>query len=153
MNVNQALDRLKGGDAGDRAIAAAVEAEIERLNNFVNGMKGIANTQGEIIAEQNEEIERLKSENALLRTGDTCARHCEGVAFRHEAQRLTKDNERLKEDAERYRFLRDEDNWGCDNDETTESRWGDLGECHGGDFDAFVDKARAALAGKGTTHG
>ena len=61
--------------------------------------------------------------------------------------------ERLKEDAERYRFLRDEDNWGCDNDETTESRWGDLGECHGGDFDAFVDKARAALAGKETTHG
>ena len=55
--------------------------------------------------------------------------------------------ERLKEDAERYRFLRDENNWGCDNDETTESRWGDLGECHGGDFDAFVDKARAALAG------
>ena len=34
--------------------------EIERLNNFVNGMKGIANTQGEIIAEQNEEIERLR---------------------------------------------------------------------------------------------
>ena len=101
MNVNQALDRLKGGDAGDRAIAAAVEAEIERLNNFVNGMKGIANTQGEIIAEQNEEIERLKSENALLRTGDTCARHCEGVAFRHEVQRLKAENEfyvaRLKE--------------------------------------------------------
>ena len=56
--------------------------------------------------------------------------------------------ERLKEDAERYRFLRDENNWGCDNNETTESRWGDLGECHGGDFDAFVDEARAALAKK-----
>ena len=68
----------------------AERVKVERLNNFVNGMKKIANTQGEIIAEQNEEIERLKSENALLRTGDTCARHCEGVAFRHEAQRLKK---------------------------------------------------------------
>ena len=35
------------------------DAEIERLNDFVSGMKGIANTQAEIIAEQNEEKERL----------------------------------------------------------------------------------------------
>ena len=52
------------------------------------------------------EIERLKAENALLRTGDTCARHCEGVAFRHEAQRLTKDNERLREALERIKANR-----------------------------------------------
>ena len=79
-------------DAAGEILATMREkdAEIERLNNFVNGMKGIANTQAEIIAEQNAEIERLKSENALLRTGDSCARHCEGVAFRHEAQRLNK---------------------------------------------------------------
>ena len=61
---------------------------IQRLEADVNAMKGIANTRAEIIAEQNQEIERLKSESALLRTGDTCARHCECVAFRHEAQRL-----------------------------------------------------------------
>ena len=99
------------------------------------------------------EIERLKSENVALRS--------EIEQLRKGKERLHTENlmvirqrERLKEDAERYRFLRDEDNWGCDNDETTESRWGDLGECHGGDFDAFVDKARAALAAtEETTHG
>ena len=31
MNIKQALDRLLGGDVEDKAIAAAVEAEIERL--------------------------------------------------------------------------------------------------------------------------
>ena len=97
---------MQEGDAWGRELVVRnreltdAQDEIERLNNFVNGMKGIANTQGEIIAEQNEEIERLKSENALLRTGDTCARHCEGVAFRHEAQRLTKVNERLRREIE-----------------------------------------------------
>ena len=43
------------------------------------------------------EIERLNSENTLLRTGDTCARQCEGIAFRHEAQRLKADNQRLED--------------------------------------------------------
>lgn len=45
------------------------------------------------------------------------------------------------EDAARYQFLRDVDNWGCDNDSETESRWGDLGELSGAEFDAFVDEA------------
>lgn len=47
----------------------------------------------------------------------------------------------VAKDAERYRFLRDEDSWGCDNDDETESRWADLGELHAGEFDDFVDEA------------
>jgi hypothetical protein len=35
-----------------------------------------------------DEIARLRSEVAMLRTGDTCARHCEGTAYRIEAQNL-----------------------------------------------------------------
>lgn len=35
-----------------------------------------------------DEVERLRSENALLRSGDTCARQCEGMAYRIEARRL-----------------------------------------------------------------
>lgn len=52
--------------------------------------------------------------------------------------------ESLRKDAERYRFLRDEDNWGDDSvstEETDGSRWGILGELHAGEFDTFVDKA------------
>ena len=51
--LEQEIDYLRG-DLAKR------DAEIERLNNFVSGMKGIANTQAEIIAEQNEEKERLR---------------------------------------------------------------------------------------------
>lgn len=49
----------------------------------------------------------------------------------------------LEKDAERYRWLRDEENWDCDNPsgEPSESRWGDLGELNGDDFDEFIDAA------------
>lgn len=42
------------------------------------------------------EIDALKQEIAALRTGDTCARHCEGTAYRIEAGKLKRENERLK---------------------------------------------------------
>lgn len=35
-----------------------------------------------------DEVERLRAENALLRSGDTCARQCEGAAYRIELRRL-----------------------------------------------------------------
>lgn len=34
------------------------------------------------------EIERLRAEVAMLRAGDTCARVCDGAAYRIEARRL-----------------------------------------------------------------
>jgi hypothetical protein len=40
------------------------------------------------IALQLREIESLRAEIAMLRIGDTCARHCEGTAYRIEAQNL-----------------------------------------------------------------
>ncbi|MCE7521938.1 hypothetical protein [Alloalcanivorax xenomutans] len=53
------------------------------------------------------------------------------------------------EDAARYRWLRDEDNWGCDNPqgEKSESLWGDLGELHGQSFDDFIDGLRLKTEG------
>ena len=56
------IDRQRAANARLVTQIADQLEEIERLNNFVNGMKGIANTQGEIIAEQNEEIERLQEQ-------------------------------------------------------------------------------------------
>ena len=41
------------------------------------------------------EIERLRHENEMLRDGDTCARMCEGTAYRVEARRLKQEVERL----------------------------------------------------------
>lgn len=46
------------------------------------------------------ELAELQREIALLRTGDTCARHCEGEAFRHEAQRLKRENAELRKQLE-----------------------------------------------------
>jgi hypothetical protein len=59
---------------------------------------------------------------------------------------LKEDLKSLEKDAGRYRFLRDEDNWGDDNsspesDEIGSSRWGILGELHAGEFDNFIDEA------------
>ena len=45
----------------------------------------------------------------------------------------------MREDAERYRILRDEDAWGEDTATGGGSAWGELGELHAADFDAFVD--------------
>lgn len=49
--------------------------------------------------------------------------------------------ESLQRDADRYRYLRDEDNWGDDCDPVS---WEVLGEAHAGEFDAIVD-ARMAV--------
>jgi hypothetical protein len=42
-------------------------------------------------------IESLLAQIEMLRTGDTCARHCEGTAYRIEARRLAIEIERLHE--------------------------------------------------------
>lgn len=46
----------------------------------------------------------------------------------------------LERDAKRYRFLRDEDNWGEDSGDDC---WGSLAEAHAGEFDAVVDSRMA----------
>ncbi len=43
----------------------------------------------------------------------------------------------LLRDAKRYRFLRDEDNWGQDTEELS---WHSLGEATLGEFDLIVDE-------------
>lgn len=51
--------------------------------------------------------------------------------------------ERLKSapaDADRYRFLRDEDNWGEDSGDDC---WAVLGESHGANFDQVIDSRMA----------
>lgn len=56
------------------------------------------------------EVRRLRSENAMLRTGDTCARLCEGTAYRIELCRLKRDvlavmPENWREDEEWARLI------------------------------------------------
>ena len=51
--------------------------------------------------------------------------------------------EDVRRDAERYRFLRDEDNWGED---TEPYSWEALGEAHADAFDAIVDARMIAAA-------
>ena len=48
------------------------------------------------------------------------------------------------QDANRYRYLREEDNWGDDNDSCLDS-WEILGESHGSEFDTIVDARMKAM--------
>ena len=57
--------------------------------------------------------------------------------------KLEAENKALTKDAGRYRFLRDEDNWGEDSGYTS---WEMLGESHAEIFDKIVD-ARIAMRG------
>ena len=50
-------------------------------------------------------------------------------------------DENLYKDVIRYRYLRDEDNWGQDDDDA----WAQLGELHAGQFDDFVDARMMAI--------
>lgn len=47
--------------------------------------------------------------------------------------------EKIRRDAARYRFLRNEDYWGCDNEYDGLS-WSDLGQASNSDFDAIIDQ-------------
>ncbi len=51
--------------------------------------------------------------------------------------------EAMRIDATRYRFLRDEDNWGEDGE--WPDSWEGLGEAHGADFDEYVDRKLRTL--------
>lgn len=56
---------------------------------------------------------------------------------------LSKQISELERDAARYRFLRDEDNWGEDSGSDC---WKVLGESHADSFDAVVDSRIAKNA-------
>lgn len=45
----------------------------------------------------------------------------------------------LEQDAERYRFIRDTDNWGEDSPNENRDTWDDLTEAHCQEFDRIVD--------------
>lgn len=61
--------------------------------------------------------------------------------LRNERDELKEECELLRLDAKRYRFLRNEDNWG---DDSGDDCWARLGESHAGEFDAVVDKRMEA---------
>lgn len=52
-------------------------------------------------------------------------------------EELERELAEARKDAERYRWLRDEDNWGDD----TGNRWAILGELTHGEFDNWIDAA------------
>ncbi|HHJ1522755.1 TPA: hypothetical protein ACQGZX_001208 [Pseudomonas aeruginosa] len=56
---------------------------------------------------------------------------------------VRKSGQPLLVSAERYRWLRNDDNWGADDSEGQgTSKWANLGELSGTDFDAYLDQLR-----------
>ena len=65
--------------------------------------------------------------------------HADDATIVYIAQ-LEQENAELRKDAERYRWLRNDDNWGDDADH----RWEVLGEKSCKDFDALIDATMGA---------
>ena len=57
----------------------------EQIISILRGMGG----KVDLLAA--DRIKSLIAERDMLRTGDTCARHCEGTAYRIELQRLRRE--------------------------------------------------------------
>ncbi|WP_217700151.1 hypothetical protein, partial [Pseudomonas aeruginosa] len=56
---------------------------------------------------------------------------------------VRKSGQPLLVSAERYRWLRNDDNWGADDSEGQgTSKWANLGQLSGTDFDAYLDQLR-----------
>ena len=66
-----------------------------------------------------------------------------GVRADADIEHLNKRIAELERDAARYRFLRDENNWGEDSGADC---WGILGESHAAAFDDVVDSRMAKSA-------
>ncbi len=62
--------------------------------------------------------------------------------YRRKIKVLEKQVKELEVDTARYKWLRDEDNWGDDNEG---DGWGVLGESNGIAFDALIDKRIKAM--------
>ena len=67
MNINQARDRLLGGDAEDLAIVKAVDAEIEQLRLEYEEYRRVSAKEAEI---REEIIERLREALAHYATDE-----------------------------------------------------------------------------------
>lgn len=90
-----------------QACADMHAAKVDRLKEaYEQAEKSARDLYAKVIPNIKEdhaaEIERLKSENTMLRTGDTCARQCEGTAYRIEARSLKAEVARLREALDFY---------------------------------------------------
>ncbi|MFW4532153.1 hypothetical protein ACOARC_28545 [Pseudomonas aeruginosa] len=90
---------------------------------------------------------RLVREMDVLLNGEACAAKqamlCDLVS-QVEAE-VRKSGQPLLVSAERYRWLRNDDNWGADDSEGQgTSKWANLGELSGTDFDAYLDQLRGS---------
>lgn len=90
---------------------------------------------------------RLVRELDVLLNGEACAAKqamlCDLVS-QVEAE-VRKSGQPLLVSAERYRWLRNDDNWGADDSEGQgTSKWANLGELSGTDFDAYLDQLRGS---------
>lgn len=90
---------------------------------------------------------RLVREMDVLLNGEACAAKqamlCDLVSQVEAGVR--KSGQPLLVSAERYRWLRNDDNWGADDSEGQgTSKWANLGELSGTDFDAYLDQLRGS---------
>lgn len=75
---------MNDSDKNDTRPASPLEHLVRRLRE----MARYEHDDLSIGDEAADEIERLRAELAMLRTGDTCARVCEGTAYRIESSRF-----------------------------------------------------------------
>lgn len=102
---------------------------------------GPAECPSEIVGDLRNECDELSAElkktEAIRVELERHKAYAYGLTDRvHELQGLVY---QYKQDAERYRKLRDQDNWGEDTAEGCGSRWELLGELDGEEFDRMVD--------------
>ena len=118
------------------------QAEIDRLKadlfevkrEYVQRQEWSAEQTEVVINGLKEEIDELKSKIKPR------------PAYDYQRKRilsLQAEIEELKPDVERYRWMRDEENWGADNVE-----WFELGQLSLGDFDSYVDELIAKHKGE-----
>ena len=87
------------------------------------------------VKELEQQLQHLRIENAEFQAKwDHFQRLCQHHGA-HGIGDLIVQRDEYKQDAMRYRWLRDEDNWGDDSDH----RWEVLGEKTCKDFDALID--------------
>jgi len=134
MEVTEFTDE----DAADvgRALIKAIEVH-------VGGRRWPMDCPSEIVGDLCNERDELRAEvaklKAIVKANQNCG--CAITPCSHDIEYASRDK-----DAERYRKLRNDDNWGEDTPRTGDSAWKILGHLSCEAFDDFIDNRFALRA-------
>ncbi|HFD6768366.1 TPA: hypothetical protein ACF3MW_004088, partial [Pseudomonas aeruginosa] len=155
-NVDLRFEDASGRDTGcDVSIVDYAEKAANLIEAMLSDRAALAQPSPALAeqatADDYEEVladhRRLVRELDVLLNGEACAAKqamlCDLVS-QVEAE-VRKSGQPLLVSAERYRWLRNDDNWGADDSEGQgTSKWANLGELSGTDFDAYLDQLRGS---------